>query len=130
MEKKEVFSQFKEKVSEITQHYEEIEEMKFDAKLKNGTRFSFTFDSDKFSRKTGEADRKKHHPVSVFNAVVDILKSYFTYGVDSTSFIWCFTAYIIAGIAVHHTVAAFAFEQYCAIGTDGSVVKSAVKTAA
>ena len=75
MEKKEVFSQFNEKVSEITQHYEEIEEMKFDAKLKNGIRFAFTFDSDKFSRKTGEAGRKKHHPVSVFNAVVDILSA-------------------------------------------------------
>lgn len=74
MEKKEVFSQFNEKVSEITQHYEEIEEMKFDAKLKNGTHFSFDFNSDKFNRKTG-TEKKEHHPVSVFNAVVDILSA-------------------------------------------------------
>ena len=74
MEKKEVFSQFIEKVSEITQHYEEIEEMKFDAKLKNGTHFSFDFNSDKFNRKTGR-EKREHHPVSVFNAVVDILSA-------------------------------------------------------
>ena len=74
MEKKEVFSQFNEKVSEITQHYEEIEEMKFDAKLKNGTHFSFDFNSDKFNRKTG-TEKREHHPVSVFNAVVDILSA-------------------------------------------------------
>lgn len=75
MEKKEVFSQFNEKVSEITQHYEEIEEMKFDAKLKNGTHFSFDFNSDKFNRQTGDEKRKAHHPLSVFNAVVDILSA-------------------------------------------------------
>ena len=74
MEKKEVFSQFNEKVSEITQHYEEIEEMKFDAMLKNGTHFSFDFNSDKFNRKTGR-EKREHHPVSVFNAVVDILSA-------------------------------------------------------
>ena len=64
MEKKEVFSQFNEKVSEITQHYEEIEEMKFDAKLKNGTHFSFDFNSDNHlistaTNSTGKREGKK-----------------------------------------------------------------------
>ena len=48
--------------------------MKFDAKLKNGTHFSFDFNSDKFNRKTG-TEKREHHPVSVFNAVVDILSA-------------------------------------------------------
>ena len=39
MNKKEVFESFKSRIEEIVNHYDEVEEIKFYALLKNGTRF-------------------------------------------------------------------------------------------
>lgn len=72
MERKEMFEDFSRRVNELLVHSDEIQDLRFNARLKNGTRFSFDYDSDRFS-KDESTEKGKLHPVSVFNAVVDII---------------------------------------------------------
>ena len=55
MEKKEMFEEFKGRVDEILDHYEELERLSFTARLRNGTRFAFDFDIDSTSHKATRA---------------------------------------------------------------------------
>ena len=76
MEKKEMFEEFKGRVDEILDHYEELERLSFTARLRNGTRFAFDFDIDSFNRNEERGrTRTPSRPVSVFNAVIDIIAS-------------------------------------------------------
>lgn len=67
MNKKEVFESFKSRIEEIVNHYDEVEEIKFYALLKNGTRFNFDFDIARFEM------AKKKEVNSVVNGVCDII---------------------------------------------------------
>ena len=67
MDKKSVFEAFKAKTDEIITHYDEVEELKFTASLKNGTKFSFDYDVARF-----ECTKKKESN-SVVNGVCDII---------------------------------------------------------
>ncbi len=74
MEKKSIIEEFKRKTDEIVLHSEEIEDLHFTAKLKNGTRFAFDFNEEDFLRKNGVLhEKEKSRSVSLFNGVFDIL---------------------------------------------------------
>lgn len=79
MGKKEVFESFKARVDEIVNHYDEVEELKFTALLKNGTKFNFDFDIARF-----EVARKKESN-SVVNGVSDIIATLATIAMLSIS---------------------------------------------
>jgi hypothetical protein len=66
-----VFADFKRQVDEIAGHAQQVYRVDFSAKLKNGTSFNFTYNSDTFNR--SRKDRQRYRPASVFNAVVDII---------------------------------------------------------
>lgn len=74
MERGQLFDDFKGRVDEIMEHQDEISVLRFDARLKNGTRFSFDYDSERFEKAARADGQPRHrHPVSVFNAVLDII---------------------------------------------------------
>lgn len=74
VDKERMFEDFTARVNEIARHKDEIERLDFTASLMNGTRFSFSYDRQRFER---EANRKsmpeaKRELVSPMNAVIDI----------------------------------------------------------
>lgn len=74
MEKTSIIEEFKRKTDEIALHSEEIEDLHFTAKLKNGTRFAFDFNEEDFLRKNGILhEKEKTKSVSIFNGIFDIL---------------------------------------------------------
>ena len=70
-----LFSEFERQVGEITSHAQQVHKLDFTAKLRNGTYFNFTYNSDTFNRKLNSEGKHPYTPASVFNAVVDILGS-------------------------------------------------------
>jgi len=71
-----LFSEFERQVGEITSHAQQVHKLDFTAKLRNGTYFNFTYNSDTFNRKLNSEGKHPYAPASVFNAVVDILGSF------------------------------------------------------
>jgi len=68
MEKNDAFNDFKEQALRIAEHSDEVETLYFNARLKNGTKFNFSYnESDKWKSMRGE---KRIN--SVANAVTDI----------------------------------------------------------
>ncbi|MFA6844308.1 MAG: hypothetical protein WCR02_01140 [Sphaerochaetaceae bacterium] len=67
----ELFQNFKEQVDQICQHNEGVENLHFNAKLKNGTSFNFNYSSELY-RKSMEK-KEPYQPLSVFNSIVDII---------------------------------------------------------
>ncbi len=70
-----LFSEFERQVKEITSHAQQVHKLDFTAKLRNGTYFNFSYNSDTFNRKLNSEGKHPYTPSSVFNAVVDILGS-------------------------------------------------------
>ncbi|HKL58481.1 MAG TPA: hypothetical protein VJ863_01170 [Sphaerochaeta sp.] len=70
-----LFSEFERQVGEITSHAQQVHKLDFTAKLRNGTYFNFSYNSDTFNRKLSSEGKHPYAPASVFNAVVDILGS-------------------------------------------------------
>ncbi len=70
-----LFSEFQRQVEEITSHAQQVHKLDFTAKLRNGTYFNFSYNSDTFTRKLNSEGKHPYTPSSVFNAVVDILGS-------------------------------------------------------
>ncbi len=70
-----LFSEFERQVGEITSHAQQVHKLDFTAKLRNGTYFNFSYNSDTFNRKLNSEGKHPYTPSSVFNAVVDILGS-------------------------------------------------------
>ncbi|AEV28160.1 putative membrane protein, hemolysin III [Sphaerochaeta pleomorpha str. Grapes] len=66
-----VFADFQKQVKEISDHAPQVHKIEFSAKLKNGTSFNFNFNSDTFNRQP--RSERNYKPVSVFNAIVDII---------------------------------------------------------
>ncbi len=64
----ELFQSFQEQVNEISRHANQVSKLKFSANLKNGTSFRFHYDADTYGK--GKVNYK---PLSVFNAIVDII---------------------------------------------------------
>ncbi len=70
-----LFSEFERQVAEITSHASQVHKLDFSAKLRNGTYFNFSYNSDTYKRKLNSEGKHPYTPASVFNAVVDILGS-------------------------------------------------------
>ncbi len=70
-----LFSEFERQVGEITSHAKQVHKLDFSAKLRNGTYFNFSYNSDTYNRKLNSEGKHPYAPASVFNAVVDILGS-------------------------------------------------------
>ncbi|MDY0288456.1 MAG: hypothetical protein RBR15_06495 [Sphaerochaeta sp.] len=70
-----LFSEFERQVEEITSHASQVHKLDFSAKLRNGTYFNFSYNSDTYARKLNSEGKHPYAPASVFNAVVDILGS-------------------------------------------------------
>jgi len=70
-----LFSEFERQVGEITSHAQHVHKIDFTAKLRNGTYFNFSYNSDTYNRKLNSEGKHPYTPASVFNAVVDILGS-------------------------------------------------------
>lgn len=68
-----LFSEFERQVGEITSHASQVHKLDFSAKLRNGTYFNFTYNSDTYNRKLSSEGKHPYRPASAFNAVVDIL---------------------------------------------------------
>ncbi len=68
-----LFSEFERQVGEITSHAQQVHKLDFTAKLRNGTYFNFSYNSDTYNRKLTSEGKHPYTPASVFNAVVDIL---------------------------------------------------------
>ena len=68
-----LFSEFERQVGEITSHAQQVHKLDFSAKLRNGTYFNFSYNSDTFNRKLNSEGKHPYTPASVFNAVVDII---------------------------------------------------------
>ena len=68
------FKELKLKLNEIVDHYDELDYLNFDAKLKNGNKFNFNYDSKSFDNPQ-KTLKHGYHPISVFNAIIDILAS-------------------------------------------------------
>lgn len=66
-----VFKEFQSQVEEISQHAQQVQDLVFRARLKNGTSFRFTYDAERFAKQQGE--RIHAHPLSVFNGILDIV---------------------------------------------------------
>ncbi|WP_320129341.1 hypothetical protein [uncultured Sphaerochaeta sp.] len=66
-----VFADFQKQVQEISDHAQQVHRVEFFAKLKNGTSFNFSFNSDTFNRL--ESGKRTYRPVSIFNAIIDII---------------------------------------------------------
>lgn len=71
-DKSKTFSEFKVQVNNILEHYEDIDFLNFDANLKNGTKFSFSYDQMVFDKPDGK-QKRKYTPISLFNAILDII---------------------------------------------------------
>ena len=79
MDRRQLFDDFSQRVDQIMEHQDEISLLRFDARLKNGTRFSFDYDSERFDKASRPArPAGGRHPVSVFDAVVDMIASLVT----------------------------------------------------
>lgn len=79
MDRRQLFDDFSQRVDQIMEHQDEISLLRFDARLKNGTRFSFDYDSERFDKASRPArSAGGRHPVSVFDAVVDMIASLVT----------------------------------------------------
>ncbi len=79
MDKKEVFEEFRKRTAEIAAHADDVEEVKFFASLKNGTKFSFVYDADTF-----DVVRRKEVNSAV-NGVSDIISALVTVALLSVS---------------------------------------------
>lgn len=76
MDRKELMEDFRKQAVEISSHAGEIDTLKFEARLKNGTRFSFNFDDELFTKhENGGAQVAKEKRVSTINAVSDIISA-------------------------------------------------------
>ena len=79
MDRRQLFDDFSQRVDQIMEHQDEISLLRFDARLKNGTRFSFDYDSERFDKASRPArPAGGRHPVSVSDAVVDMIASLVT----------------------------------------------------
>lgn len=74
-EVQDLFSEFERQVGEITSHAQQVHKIDFSAKLRNGTYFNFSYNSDTYNRKFNQEGKRSYNPGSVFNAVVDIVGS-------------------------------------------------------
>ncbi len=79
MDKNEVFEEFRKRTAEIADHASEVEEVKFFASLRNGTKFSFVYDADSFDVV------KKKEVNSAVNGVADIISALITVSLLSLS---------------------------------------------
>lgn len=73
---KKLFDDFKEHVIDIAEHADQVHRVDFSAKLKNGTAFSFNFNSDQWMRKVSPETKRassRYAPAAPFNAIVDIV---------------------------------------------------------
>ena len=70
-ELEQVFSDFKNQVSEIAQHAKQVSTVTFKADLKNGTSFNFSYNADKFAK--AQEGKRSYRPLSISNAIVDII---------------------------------------------------------
>lgn len=68
-----LFSEFERQVGEITSHAKQVHKLDFSAKLINGTSFNFSYNRDTFQRQMEGENKQPYNPLSIFNAVVDIL---------------------------------------------------------
>ncbi|MCH3916154.1 MAG: hypothetical protein LKE40_01465 [Spirochaetia bacterium] len=68
----EMFKEFKSQVGQIADHAENVNKVNFTCSLKNGTGFSFKYDSEHYHNKDGE---QSYRPAGVFNAVLDIISA-------------------------------------------------------
>lgn len=75
MDRKEVFDGFRKQCLEIADHYGEVEEVSFEARLKNGTRFTFDYDAERFDKDSAPKTKRNMRPVSVTNGVADIISA-------------------------------------------------------
>lgn len=75
-ELKVLFEDFKTHVEDIADHAEQVHRIDFSARLKNGTGFSFTFNSEQWRRKFSpdtKQEPERYAPAAPFNAIVDII---------------------------------------------------------
>lgn len=101
-----LFSEFERQVGEITSHAKQVHKLDFSAKLRNGTYFNFSYNSDTYNRKLNSEGKHPYAPASVFNAVVDILGS-----VVSAVLL------ILLAVAIHNTPLGFVKETSLVILT-------------
>jgi predicted membrane channel-forming protein YqfA (hemolysin III family) len=69
-----VFADFQRQVKEISEHAQQVHKIEFSAKLKNGTFFTFNYNSDTFNREA--KGKRKYSPTSIFNAIIDIIGAF------------------------------------------------------
>lgn len=67
------FGDFRARIDEIAGHADQVRNMEFYAKLKNGTVFEFSFDSGSWEAARNRVEKNAQAPASIFNAVVDII---------------------------------------------------------
>jgi predicted membrane channel-forming protein YqfA (hemolysin III family) len=108
-----LFEDFKGHVIDISEHADQVHRVDFSAKLKNGTAFSFNFNSDQWMRKVSPETKRassRYAPAAPFNAVVDIVGALIaialmiivainidklpTFGVTGVLSVFIFTLYI------------------------------------
>jgi len=64
-----MFTDFSKQVDEICQHSDQVETVKFTAKLKNGTSFSFHYNKDSYEKSL--LPKRVYQPLSVFGSIID-----------------------------------------------------------
>lgn len=67
-----LFQEFGEQVEEIVSHASQVQKVQFHARLKNGTLFSFSYNSNKLQQDEGIKETLPYQATSPFNAIVDI----------------------------------------------------------
>lgn len=75
MERKDLMEDFRKQAVEISQHADDIDTLRFEARLKNGTRFSFNYDDELFTRHENGGSKVKEKRVSTTNGVSDIVSA-------------------------------------------------------
>ena len=60
MDRRQLFDDFSQRVDQIMEHQDEISLLRFDARLKNGTRFSFDYDSERFDKASRPAHQGRN----------------------------------------------------------------------
>lgn len=97
-----VFREFQSQVEEISQHAQQVQDLVFRARLKNGTSFRFTYDAERFAKQQGE--RIHAHPLSVFNGILDIVAALLaitflivqlSIGFDNLFLLLCYASFIL-----------------------------------
>lgn len=74
MDRKDLMEDFRKQAVEISQHADDIDTLRFEARLKNGTRFSFNYDDELFTKhELGAENKVPARRVSTINGVSDIV---------------------------------------------------------